>query len=159
MDEGANGVQVLIQQLDPDLPLPHYAHPGDAGADLVAAEEVTLLPGGRTLVGTGVALALPEGLVAFVMPRSGLAAMFGVTTLNAPGTIDSGYRGEIRVNLVNHGSEPVRLRRGDRIAQLVIQRVEHAIFTVSEQLPTSSRGTSGHGSTGGHAGLARPGGE
>jgi dUTP pyrophosphatase len=152
-------VPVQLCRLDPELPLPAYAHPGDAGADLVAAADVELAPGGRALVGTGVAIALPLGYAAFVHPRSGLAAKLGVTTLNAPGTVDAGYRGEIRVNLVNHGAEPVLVRRGDRIAQLVVQRVEHAVFTVVDVLPESVRGTGGHGSTGGHDGLTARGGE
>jgi dUTP pyrophosphatase len=156
---GPGEVSVLIRRLDPDLPMPSYAHPGDAGADLVSADEVSLAPGARALVGTGVAIALPLGYAAFVHPRSGLAAKLGVTTLNAPGTVDAGYRGEIRVNLVNHGTEPVVVRRGDRIAQLVVQRVEHAVFTVVETLPGSVRGTGGHGSTGGHDGLMPRGGE
>jgi dUTP pyrophosphatase len=148
-------VPVAVHRLDPDLPLPAYAHPGDAGADLVAAEDVQLPPGGRALVRTGVAIALPEGFVGLVHPRSGLAARLGVTVLNAPGTVDAGYRGEILVNLVNHDRvTPATIRRGDRIAQLVIQRVERAQFHVVDQLPSSPRGAGGHGSTGGHAGLA-----
>ena len=112
-------------RLDPELPLPAYAHPGDAGADLVTAVDVTLAPGERALVPTGIALALPEGYVAFVQPRSGLAARHGLSIVNTPGTIDAGYRGEISVLLVNHDPhEPVELRRGDRVAQLVVQRFE-----------------------------------
>jgi len=147
---GLAAVDVLIQRLEPDVPLPAYAHPGDAGADLVAAEPVEIPPGGRALVRTGVAIALPEGYVGLVHPRSGLAARHGVTVLNAPGTVDAGYRGEIKVNLVNH--DPVvtaRLARGDRIAQLVVQRVERAQFHLVSELPDSSRGAGGHGSTGG----------
>jgi dUTP pyrophosphatase len=148
-------VPVAVRRLDPDLPLPTYAHPGDAGADLMAAEDVEVPPGGRALVRTGVAVALPEGYVGLVHPRSGLAARLGVTVLNAPGTVDAGYRGEILVNLINHDrSAPARIARGDRIAQLVVQRVERAAFHVVDQLPASPRGTGGHGSTGGHAGLA-----
>jgi dUTP pyrophosphatase len=155
----AGGVEVLLRQLDPTLPAPSYAHPDDAGADLVAAEDVTLEPGERALVGTGVAIALPSGYAAFVHPRSGLAAKFGVSIVNAPGTVDAGYRGEIKVNLINHDrSQTVRLRRGDRIAQLVVQRVEHAVFRAVPELPDSVRGDGGHGSTGGHDGL-RPRGE
>jgi dUTP pyrophosphatase len=147
-------VPVPIQRLDPDLPTPAYAHPGDAGADLVAAEEVAIAPGGRALVRTGVAVALPEGYVGLVHPRSGLAARLGVTVLNAPGTVDAGYRGEILVNLINHDRSAVaKIARGDRIAQLVVQRVERADFLVVDVLPESSRGAGGHGSTGGHAGL------
>ena len=147
-------VDVHLRRLDPDLPLPAYAHPGDAGADLVAAAEVTLAPGARALVRTGVAIALPEGFVGLVHPRSGLAARLGVTVLNAPGTVDAGYRGEILVNLVNH--DPVataKISRGDRIAQLVVQRVERAVFHEVDELPDTSRGAGGHGSTGGHAAL------
>jgi dUTP pyrophosphatase len=147
-------VRVPIRRLDPDLPPPSYAHPGDAGADLFAAREVEIPPGGRALVPTGVAIALPEGLVGLVHPRSGLAARLGVTVLNAPGTVDAGYRGEILVNLVNHDRDtPAKISRGDRIAQLVVQRVERADFHVVEELPASRRGAGGHGSTGGHAGL------
>ncbi|MGV9306871.1 MULTISPECIES: dUTP diphosphatase [unclassified Nonomuraea] len=142
-------VEVLIHRLDPDLPAPSYAHPGDAGADLVAAADVELLPGERALVGTGVAIALPDGYAAFVHPRSGLAARHGVTLVNAPGTVDAGYRGEIKVTLLNTDTkEPVRLRRGDRIAQLVVQRVERATFYEVERLPGSVRGNNGFGSTG-----------
>ena len=151
-------VPVPVQRLDPDLPLPGYAHPGDAGADLVAAEDVELPPGGRSLVRTGVAIALPQGYVGLVHPRSGLAARLGVTVLNAPGTVDAGYRGEILVNLVNHDRvSTAKICRGDRIAQLVVQRVERAHFHLVEQLPDSDRGAGGHGSTGGHAGLAEAG--
>lgn len=147
-------VPVLVERLDPGVPLPAYAHPGDAGADLTTTEDVVIPPGGRVLVGTGIAVALPEGYVGLVHPRSGLAARLGVTVLNAPGTVDAGYRGEIKVNLVNHDPvEPVRLRRGDRVAQLLVQRVERARFHVVETLPGSTRGDAGHGSTGGHAGL------
>lgn len=143
-------VVVPVQQLDADLPLPSYAHPGDAGADLYAAEDAEIAPGERRLVRTGVAIQLPEGYVGLVHPRSGLAMKKGLTVLNAPGTVDSGYRGEILVNLVNHDPRAVALiRRGDRIAQLVVQRVERADFCEVTELPTSARGTGGHGSTGG----------
>ena len=153
-------VPVALHRLDPDLPPPAYAHPGDAGADLVAAADVELPPGCRALVPTGVAVALPEGYVGLVHPRSGLASRLGVTVLNAPGTVDSGYRGEIMVNLVNHDRETTaKISRGDRIAQLVVQRVERAHFQVVDQLPQSRRGVDGHGSTGGHAGLAAVNGE
>jgi dUTP pyrophosphatase len=142
-------VEVLIQRLDPALPLPSYAHPGDAGADLFAAQDVELMPGERAVVGTGVAIALPSGYAAFVHPRSGLAARHGVTLVNAPGTVDAGYRGEIKVTLINtDAKEPFRLQRGDRVAQLVIQRVEHAAFAEVERLPGSVRGSNGFGSTG-----------
>lgn len=147
-------ISVPIRQIDPDLPLPAYAHAGDAGADLVAAEDVEIPPGGRMLVRTGVAVALPVGYVGLVHPRSGMAARLGVTVLNAPGTVDAGYRGEILVNLVNHDrATAAKISRGDRIAQLVVQRVEHAHFQVVEELPDSIRGAGGHGSTGGHARL------
>jgi dUTP pyrophosphatase len=149
-------VDVLIQRLDPDLPTPSYAHPGDAGADLFAGHDVELAPGERAMVPTGVAIALPDGYAAFVHPRSGLAARLGVTIVNAPGTIDAGYRGEIKVTLLNtdiHHS--VRLERGDRIAQLVIQRVERATFHEVQTLPGSARGDGGFGSTGGYAGAVQ----
>jgi len=142
-------VEVLIQRLDGELPLPSYAHAGDAGADLYAAEDVELKPGERAVVGTGVAIALPDGYAAFVHPRSGLAAKHGVTLVNAPGTVDAGYRGEIKVTLINtDAKEPFRLRRGDRVAQLVVQRVERAAFYEVERLPGSVRGANGFGSTG-----------
>ncbi|MGI5288493.1 dUTP diphosphatase [Nonomuraea polychroma] len=144
-----SNVEVLIHRLDAELPMPSYAHPGDAGADLHAAEDVELLPGERAVVGTGVAIALPDGFAAFVHPRSGLAARHGVTMVNAPGTVDAGYRGEIKVTLINtDAKEPFRLRRGDRVAQLVIQRVERAAFYEVERLPGSIRGANGFGSTG-----------
>ena len=148
--------EVLIQRLDPDLPLPSYAHPGDAGADLVAATDITLKPGERALVGTGIAIALQDGYAAFVHPRSGLAAKHGVSIVNAPGTVDAGYRGEIKVCLINldpHAA--VTLRRGDRIAQLVIQRVEKARFVEVTTLPGSARGDGGYGSTGGFGDVTR----
>jgi dUTP pyrophosphatase len=137
-------------RLDPDLPLPSYAHDGDAGADLVARETVTLAPGGgRALVPTGVALALPEGYAGFVQPRSGLALRHGVTCLNTPGLIDAGYRDELKVLLVNTDpSEPFTVARGDRIAQLVVQPVEHCDFRVVDSLDESRRGLGGFGSTG-----------
>lgn len=142
-------VEVLIQRLDPELPVPAYAHEGDAGADLHAAEDVVLAPGERRLVGTGLAVALPEGYAGFVHPRSGLAARLGLTIVNAPGTVDAGYRGEIKVCLLNTDREhPIELRRGDRIAQLVIQAVARAAFVETSALPGSVRGTGGHGSTG-----------
>lgn len=143
-------LEVPLQQLDPDLPVPAYAHPGDAGADLLARESVELEPGGgRALVPTGVAIALPPGYAGFVQPRSGLALRHGVTCLNTPGLIDCGYRDELKVILVNTDpTEPYKVHRGDRIAQLVIQRVEEAAFTVVETLPPSVRDTGGFGSTG-----------
>ena len=145
-------LDVLVTRLDPAVPLPGYARPGDAGADLFAAEDVDLAPGERALVGTGIAIALPEGYAGFVHPRSGLAAKHGVTLVNAPGTIDAGYRGEIKVILLNTDrARPVSLRRGDRIAQLVVQRVENVTFREVPALPESARGDNGFGSTGGHA--------
>ncbi|WP_246020970.1 dUTP diphosphatase [Arthrobacter echini] len=144
------GLPVQIMMLDDGLEPPSYATEGDAGADLRTAVDVVLEPGARELVPTGVALALPLGYVGLVHPRSGLASRHGVTIVNAPGTVDSGYRGEIRVCLLNTDrSQTVRLDRGDRIAQLVIQRVEHAVFTAVDRLPPSARGTGGFGSTGG----------
>jgi dUTP pyrophosphatase len=141
--------EVLIHRLDPGLPMPSYAHEGDAGADLYAAEDAELLPGERAVVATGLAIALPEGYAAFVHPRSGLAARHGVTLVNAPGTVDAGYRGEIKVTLINtDAKEPFRLNRGDRMAQLVIQRVERAVFREVAALPGSARGAGGFGSTG-----------
>ena len=143
-------VQISIKRLDPELPVPSYAHPGDAGADLYAAVDLTLDPGERALVPTGIALALPEGYVALVHPRSGLAARHGISVVNSPGTIDAGYRGEVKVCLVNTDlREPFAVRRGDRIAQLVIQRFETAEFVAADELPESSRGDGGYGSTGG----------
>ncbi len=147
-------LSVPVQRLDPSVPLPAYAHPGDAGADLHAAEDAIIAPGERKLIRTGIAVAIPDGYVGLVHPRSGLAAKQGLTVLNAPGTVDAGYRGEILVNLINH--DPVntaKIVRGDRIAQLVVQRVERAHFhdigeTGVERLSDSARGTGGHGSTG-----------
>ena len=152
---GQDVVPVLIRRLDPGIPLPARAHAGDAGADLVAAADIELAPGQRAVVPTGIAIALPDGFAAFVHPRSGLAARHGVTIVNAPGTVDAGYRGEIRVTLLNtDASKPVRFQRGDRIAQLVIQRVERAEFHEVDLLPGSARGDGGFGSTGGHAATA-----
>jgi dUTP pyrophosphatase len=143
---------VLIKRLDDNLPLPARAHPGDAGVDLVAAADVSLAPGERAVVPTGIAIALPDGYAAFVHPRSGLAARHGVTIVNAPGTVDAGYRGEIRVTLLNtDAAAPVKFARGDRIAQLVIQRVASPVFYEVQSLPGSARGDGGFGSTGGHA--------
>jgi len=144
-------VEVLIRRIDPALPLPARAHHGDAGVDVYAARDVELAPGERAVVRTGIAIALPDGYAAFVHPRSGLAARHGVTLVNAPGTIDAGYRGEIAVTMINTDrSTPVRFRRGDRIAQLVVQRVERAVFCEVSALPGSARGEGGFGSTGGH---------
>jgi dUTP pyrophosphatase len=145
-------VDILIQRLDPELPLPGYAQPGDAGADLVSAVDTDLEPGERAVIPTGIAIALPDGYAAFVHPRSGLAARCGVALVNAPGTVDAGYRGEIKVIVVNlDPRERVSFRRGDRIAQLVIQQVEKARFHEVAELPGSARGEGGFGSTGGHA--------
>ncbi|GID25932.1 dUTP diphosphatase [Paractinoplanes brasiliensis] len=153
-DPTATDVVIPIRRLDPDLPLPAYAHPGDAGADLVAAEDAELAPGHRAKVRTGIAVAIPDGYVGLVHPRSGLAARLGVTVLNAPGTVDAGYRGEILVILVNHDPvNTVKISRGDRIAQLVVQRVERASFHVVDDLGDTARGAGGHGSTGGHSAL------
>jgi dUTP pyrophosphatase len=146
------GVEILIRRLDASVPLPSYAHPGDAGADLTTTVDVHLEPGERAMVPTGVGIALPDGYAAFVHPRSGLAARCGLSIVNAPGTIDAGYRGEVKVMLVNlDPREPVSLSRGDRIAQLVVQRVERARFVEVEHLPGSDRGDGGYGSTGGFA--------
>jgi dUTP pyrophosphatase len=143
-------VEIEVVALDPDLPLPAYAHPGDAGADLVARQSAVLEPrGGRALVPTGIALAIPSGYAGFVQPRSGLALKHGVTVLNTPGLIDSGYRDELRVILVNlDPSSSYEVQRGDRIAQLVIQRVEEVSFTPAVSLSVSARGLGGFGHTG-----------
>ena len=143
-------VEVQVRRLSTAVPLPAYAHPGDAGADLCTTVDVRLEPGERALVPTGIAIALPEGYVGLVHPRSGLAARCGLSIVNAPGTVDAGYRGEVKVLLVNlDPAQPVQLSRGDRIAQLVLQRVEHAVFTEVETLADSARGDGGYGSTGG----------
>jgi dUTP pyrophosphatase len=146
----AGSVQIHIKRLTPDVPLPSYAHPGDAGADLTTTVDVHLEPGERALVPTGISLALPEGYVGLVHPRSGLAARCGLSIVNSPGTVDAGYRGEVKVMLVNlDPRQPVVLSRGDRIAQLVVQRVEQATFVEVDDLPGSARGEGGYGSTGG----------
>ena len=142
-------IRVGVKRLDPAVPLPTYAREGDAGLDLHAAHDVTLPPGGRALVGTGLAVAIPPGHAGFVLPRPGLALSRGVTILNAPGLIDAGYRGELKVLLVNHDAETtVTLRRGERVAQLVVQRVERAEPVPVDELPASERGAAGFGSTG-----------
>ena len=142
-------VKVLIKRLDPGVPLPMYAKGGDAGADIVSAVDITLAPGERALVPTGISIALPDGYVALVHPRSGLAIKHGVTMVNAPGTVDAGYRGELKLILINQDrSESVSFKRGDRVAQLVIQQVERAEFIEVQDLPGSGRGTDGFGSTG-----------
>lgn len=147
-------VEVLVTRLDPGIPLPAYAQPGDAGADLRSTIDITLAPGERAMVPTGVAVALPEGHAGFVHPRSGLAIKHGLSMVNAPGTIDAGYRGEISVLLINHDpGAPIQIRRGDRIAQLVVQKVEQAAFVESAELPDSARGSGGFGSTGGHSSI------
>lgn len=154
-DPSSADLSIEVVRLDPDLPLPSYARTGDAGADLMTTVDLTLAPGERALVPTGIALALPEGYVALVHPRSGLAARHGLSIVNTPGTVDAGYRGEIRVLLINHDpTDPVELRRGDRIAQLVVQRVERAAFVEVDRLPGSERGDGGYGSTGGFASAA-----
>jgi dUTP pyrophosphatase len=141
--------ELPVRRLDPGLPLPAYAHPSDAGADLCAAEDVVLPPGGRATVGTGIAIAVPDGYAAFVHPRSGLASRHGITLVNAPGTVDAGYRGEVRVVLLNTDpAEPFTVRRGDRIAQLVVQPVTRVRFLDTGELPATPRGEGGFGSTG-----------
>jgi len=147
-DAGLNGVPLRIRKLDPSVAAPAYAHPGDAGMDLCSAEDLTLGPGERAMVSTGFAMALPEGYAAFVQPRSGLAARSGISIVNTPGLIDCHYRGEVKVILVNLGNEPFQVKRGDRIAQMVIQRVEAARVEVVEELGDTVRGEGGFGSTG-----------
>lgn len=142
-------MKVLITQLDTGLPMPKYAKPGDAGADIYSAIDITIKPGKRALVPTGIAIALSDGYAAFVHPRSGLAIKYGVGLVNAPGTVDAGYRGEISVIVINHDqSESFEIKRGDRIAQIVFQRVERAEFVAVEELPGSYRSGSGFGSSG-----------
>jgi dUTP pyrophosphatase len=151
--------RLAVVRLDPELPLPTRAHPGDAGVDLYSAADVVLAPGGRSLVSTGIAVAIPEGMVGLVHPRSGLAARVGLSIVNSPGTIDAGYRGEIRISLINlDPAEPIHISRGDRIAQLLVQRVElPELVEVSSfdeaGLGDTTRGEGGHGSSGGHASL------
>jgi dUTP pyrophosphatase len=147
--DGTGAVPVLLHRLDPEVPVPGYAHPGDAAVDLVTVDPVDLAPGERVTVGTGVAVALPAGYGAFVLPRSGLAARFGLTVVNGPGTIDAGYRGEVRVTLLNTDRrERVRLDRGDRVAQLAVLPLPAIRFVEVDQLPGSVRGARGFGSTG-----------
>jgi dUTP pyrophosphatase len=149
-------VDVLVRRLDEGVPLPEYAHPGDAGADLHTTVDARVEPGERALLPTGIAIALPDGFAAFVHPRSGLAVKYGVSLVNAPGTVDAGYRGEIKVSVVNlDPREPVVFSRGDRIAQLVVQRVEKALFHEVQTLPGSARADGGFGSTGGIQGAGR----
>jgi len=144
----APAIQLLIRRLDPTLPLPTYAREGDAGLDLQAAQATTIEPGARALVPTGLAVAIPAGYAGFVLPRSGLALRHGLTLLNTPGLIDAGYRGEIKVLLINHDRSAVTIARGERIAQLVLQRVEHADLLEVGELPATVRGEGGFGSTG-----------
>jgi len=141
---------IPVQRVNSDLPLPNYAKAGDAGADLIANEDVTLAPrGGRALIGTGIAIAIPHGYAGFVQPRSGLALRHGITCLNTPGLIDSGYRDELKVLLVNTDpSEPYEVQRGDRIAQLVIQKVEQVTWEETDKLDDSERGLGGFGHSG-----------
>ena len=142
-------LQVLITRLDESMPLPTYAKGGDAGADIVSRVDITLKPGERALVPTGISIALPDGYAAFVHPRSGLAIKHGVTMVNAPGTVDAGFRGELQCIMINHDPlESITFKKGDRIAQLVIQKVERAEFVEVQELPGSGRGTGGFGSTG-----------
>lgn len=142
-------MKVLITKLDPDLPIPSYAKPGDAGADVYSRIDCEIKPGERNLIPTGIAIALPEGYAAFAHPRSGLAIKYGVGIVNAPGTIDAGYRGELQMILINHDkNESFVIKRGDRIAQLVFQRVERVEFIEVAELPGSNRGSGGFGSTG-----------
>jgi len=142
-------VNVLIHRLDPSIPLPQYAKGGDAGADICTRVDITIEPGERALVPTGLSIALPDGYAAFVHPRSGLAIKYGISMVNTPGTIDAAYRGELQMILINHDlREPISFIKGDRIAQLVIQKVERADFIEVEYLPGSERGTGGFGSTG-----------
>ena len=141
--------KVLIKRLDPDIPLPSYAKGGDADADLCTRIDVTIEPGERVLVPTGISIALENGYVALVHPRSGLAIKHGISIVNTPGTVDAGYRGELQVILINHDqNQSVSFEKGDRIAQLVIQQVERAEFIEVSQLPGSERSTGGFGSTG-----------
>ncbi|MCX6454551.1 MAG: dUTP diphosphatase [Actinobacteria bacterium] len=143
-------VKVLITRLDESIPLPSYAKPGDAGADLTSRIDITLQPGERAIVPTGISIALPNGYVALVHPRSGLAIKHGVTMVNSPGTVDAGFRGELQIILINHDpKDPITFKRGDRIAQLLIQQVERAEFVEVDSLPGSDRGSDGFGSTGG----------
>ncbi len=147
-DAEKGGIALKIKRLDKEIPLPRYAHDGDAGMDLCSATDVVLAPGERALVPTGFAMALPRGYAAFVQPRSGLAVKYGISIVNTPGLIDCHYRGEVQIILINHGREPFEIRRGDRIAQMVIQKVEQAIVREVEDLDDTARGAGGFGSTG-----------
>jgi len=142
-------VRLAVRRLDASLPLPSYAHAGDAGLDLYSAEDVTLAPGHRALVSTGIALAIPEGYAGFVQPRSGLALRHGLSLVNTPGLIDSHYRGEIKIIAVNlDTTSAIEIRRGDKVAQLVVQKVECCELVESEALDDTERGEGGFGSTG-----------
>lgn len=143
-------MKIPVLQIDARLPLPERAHPGDGGIDLRAAEPVSLAPGERALVPTGIAVAIPDGYAGFVVPRSGLAVDHGVTVVNGPGLVDSGYRGELKVALVNLGNAPLQVERGRRIAQMVVVAVEAVELVPSDELPPSARGSGGFGSTGHH---------
>ncbi|MBC7304117.1 MAG: dUTP diphosphatase [Nocardia sp.] len=146
---------IPLRRLDPGIAVPTRAHPGDAGVDLCTTEDVIIEPGERVLVGTGIAIALPMGTVGLIHPRSGLAAKAGLSVVNTPGTVDAGYRGEIKVCLINHDPRAaIELRRGDRIAQLLVQRVELVEFAEVDDLDETARGSGGYGSSGGHASLA-----
>ena len=160
-DPSCGDLVIAIHMLDDRLPMPVFAHPGDAGADLATAVDIVIEPGERVLVPTGIAIAMPDGYAGFVHPRSGLAARSGLTIVNAPGTVDAGYRGEIKVCLLNTDRRtPIKLKRGDLIAQLVVQRVARVRFEPVSELPASARGTAGHGSTGGiHAWVGDTGGD
>lgn len=142
-------LDIKIKRLNKNLPIPAYAQQGDAGVDLYSTENFTLQPGERRLVGTGISVAIPEGYVGLIHPRSGLAKSFGLSMVNAPGTIDSGYRGEVKVNLINLGQESITFVYGSRIAQMIFQKVEEVVFTEVDELEDSERGSNGHGSTGG----------
>ncbi|MGA0865776.1 MAG: dUTP diphosphatase [Candidatus Nanopelagicaceae bacterium] len=142
-------MKLAIRLLDPEMPLPEYAHPGDAGFDLRSTIDCTIAPGERKIVPTGISVAIPDGYVGLVHPRSGLAAKHGISMVNTPGTIDAGYRGELQVILINHDLvEPFSISRFDRIAQLVIQKVERVDFEVLDELPSTTRGSDGFGSSG-----------
>ena len=141
-------MQISYIKLDSELPTPGHAHPGDGGVDLYARENVQLEPEAWTMVPTGIAVAIPDGYAGLVVPRSGLAARLGVGVVNGPGLVDAGYRGEIKVILINHGPEPLELQRGERIAQLVVMPVVEQIFVEVDELPDSRRGEGGFGSTG-----------
>ena len=141
-------MNIPLLKLDPDLPTPSHAHPGDGAVDLYSRIDTVLVPGVRELVPTGVAIAIPDGFAGFVLPRSGTAVRHGIGLINSPGLVDSGYRGELMVGLVNHGEETFKVSRGDRIGQLVVVAVEEASFEVVDELPDSTRGEGGFGSTG-----------